>query len=65
MSHNLRISGPPRCGKTIWILNQFQGRREPCGYLRFFGKSVAGLFQLNDSGIDCSWLQVQCPGLLN
>jgi len=65
MSQTLLISGPPGCGKTTWILARIQSHRGPCGYLRLPGSPDEGRSQARDGGIDLSWLQDQCPGLLD
>ncbi|MFN6132810.1 MAG: GTP-binding protein [Synechococcaceae cyanobacterium] len=61
----LLISGPPGCGKTSWILSRLRSHRGPCGYLRLAGAADEGLGQARDGGIDLTWLQDQCPGLLD
>jgi hypothetical protein len=65
MSLTLLISGPPGCGKTSWILSQLQRHDGACGYLRLAGFADEGLQQARDGGIDLTFLQDQCPGLLD
>ena len=65
MSQTWLISGPPGCGKTSWILEQFQVHRGPSGYLRLTGYPDEGLAQARDGGLDLAYLSDQCPALLD
>lgn len=65
MRQTVLVSGPPGCGKTHWILKQIQSHSGPCGYLRLAGYSVNGLSQARDGELDLTWLQDQCPRLVD
>ena len=65
MITTMLIAGPPGCGKTSWILNRLQSHPGPCGYLRLPGFPEEDLPQAHDGGIDLTYLQYLCPGLLD